>query len=105
MRELLPLALAIAAVSFTLSKSTMPLVRWAREWVSERSGVIRELLHCPYCVSNWIAVGVMVAYQPTGWVASGHPILDWIVCWQALVGAAMAPIFALMFLVRVSDSN
>ena len=99
MRQLIEMALATAAISFTCSKSTMPIVQGVREWASRRAGWIRELLHCPYCTSNWVAALLLVVY-PLNLAGSQYGWLNWGLDWQALVGASMVPIFGIFFVSR-----
>lgn len=98
-RQFVFLALAVAALSFTISKSTMPLIVPLRRWLS-RSSFLKELLHCPYCTSHWVAAAAMVIYRPILF-HSGLPAVDWFFSWQALIGAAMVPIFVLYFILRI----
>src|SRR5690349_21038171 len=97
--QFLFLALAVAAISFTISKSSMPVIAAARAWVTERSDFLDRLLHCPYCTSHWVALAAMLLYHPIV-VTSASPVADWFVSWMALVGASMAPIFALYFVAQ-----
>lgn len=97
MHPLIPLALATAAMSFTISKSTMPVVSAVREWVSAKSRFLKDLLRCPYCTSNWVSVVVLVAC-PIHLVHTQSVVVDWVLTWQALVGAAMVPVFGILFI-------
>lgn len=55
----LVLALATSAASLTISKSKG--FNGLREWFAERVPVIGELLVCPYCLSHWFALGLVLA--------------------------------------------
>jgi hypothetical protein len=58
---LILLSFATAAISMTISKAkvTTPF----RDWIKTKSVWIGKMLNCPYCVSHWVALG-MVLYTP-----------------------------------------
>lgn len=62
MEILLILALAVSAVSLTLSKSHFSdfLIPWARR----RGDMFGQLMNCHYCLSHWIAGGLVLMYNP-----------------------------------------
>lgn len=99
MTELIPLGLCSGSVAFTLAKSSMPLIRTLREWLTKRSKFAAELLHCPYCTSHWVSLPLVIFYQPR-FIESHLPFVDFLVSWFAVVGAAMVPIFMLMFIAK-----
>lgn len=98
MTQLIPLAFAVGSVSFIISKSTMPIVSAVRGWVSARSQLLRDLLKCPFCTSNWVAAIALLICRPTPFLHTPYVWADWFFTWQALVGAAMIPIFGIFFI-------
>lgn len=99
MIDLIPLGLCSGSVAFTLAKSSMPVIRSLREWATARSAFAKELLHCPYCTSHWVSLPLVLFYQPR-FIHSEWAFVDFMVSWLAVVGAAMAPIFMLMFIAK-----
>ena len=58
MENLLIIALCVAAISFTISTTSM--FKWLRELVSPIHYKIEELIHCPYCLSHWITFIILL---------------------------------------------
>jgi hypothetical protein len=60
--EVMVIALATAAISLTISKGRIfiPL----REWIASRNTWLGELVSCFYCTSHWVAIALVVIYQP-----------------------------------------
>lgn len=54
LHDLVILSLAVAALSMTVAKSNV--MAWLRDFVSEFGAWAEELIHCPYCLSHWLAV-------------------------------------------------
>lgn len=96
---LIYLAFATAAISFTISRSSMPVFESVRLWAGKKSPFWRELLCCPYCCSHWVGAAVCLVYRPL-FVHSGILPVDYFISWWALVGAAMVPIYLLMAIGR-----
>jgi hypothetical protein len=96
---LIYLALATAAISFTISRSSMPVLESFRMWIGKKSPFFKELFHCPYCCSHWVAAAICLAYRPR-FVDSGVYTVDYFVSWWAVVGAAAIPIFMMFYVAR-----
>lgn len=79
MTELFTLALAVSALSVTLTNSIM--FEGLRKWIEARSPFWGKLAHCPYCASHWIAFALVLAH---GW----HGVLAFIVQSFAVIGLA-----------------
>jgi len=79
----LALAVSVASVTLTKGKVFAPL----REKVKGWSSWWGELINCPYCISHWFALALVLVYRPIT-VQSGFIILDLIV--TALVVVALA---------------
>lgn len=47
------IALVVASVSFTITVTSV--FKWLRELVSSIHPKLEELIHCPYCLSHYIA--------------------------------------------------
>lgn len=60
--EIILLALAVASTSVTISKSNA--LEWLRNQVSKLGRWPEELIHCPYCLSHWIAVAGVLLMSP-----------------------------------------
>jgi hypothetical protein len=60
--RLIGLSLAVGAVSVTVSKTKAcgPLRRLA----ARGGGWLRDLVHCPYCLSHWLALAAVAIYRP-----------------------------------------
>lgn len=56
------LALAVAAISVTTSKSRM--FASSRVWIAGRSEFLGELASCHYCTSHWLAIVLVAIYRP-----------------------------------------
>ena len=76
------MALAIGTVSLTITQAD--LFSWLRNWLGEHNEVIADLFSCPYCMSHWIALGVMFMYQPLV-LDTGNHWPDLAVSWFALI--------------------
>lgn len=62
--EIILLALAVASTSVTISKSNA--LEWFRNQVSKLGRWPEKLIHCPYCLSHWIAAaGVLLMVEGT----------------------------------------
>ena len=55
--EMLLLGLAIASITMTITKSNV--MESFREQISKLGRWARELVHCPYCLSHWLAFAVV----------------------------------------------
>ncbi len=93
------LGLAVGATSYTLTRSSMPGLKYLRERCQAWSPTLGELLHCPYCCSHWVALAICAAYRPR-FITSDWLVVDLFTSWMAVVGAAMVPIFMLMYINR-----
>jgi len=76
------LALAIGTVSMTITKANV--FAWLRNWLDDRNDFLADLFSCPYCMSHWVALGVMFMYQPL-LIDTGSRWPDLAVSWFALV--------------------
>jgi hypothetical protein len=56
--DILILSLAVASASMTIATSNA--LEWLRSLVSKLGGWSEELIHCPYCLSHWLAAIVAV---------------------------------------------
>jgi hypothetical protein len=83
LHETAVMAVAIGVVSLTITQAT--IFEWLREWIADRSEFLGELFECPYCMSHWIALLVMLIYRPQ-LLSTGHLWPDLVVSWFALVG-------------------
>jgi len=62
--EIILLALAVSSISVTITKSNA--MEWLRQLVSKLGRWPEELIHCPYCLSHWIAAaGVLLMAEGT----------------------------------------
>lgn len=64
---LVEIALAASAVSITIARAKA--TEGIRNWVQDRSELFGHLVHCPYCLSHWAAL-IMVLLLPfrgVGW--------------------------------------
>ena len=60
MTEIILLALAVSSVSMTVATSNA--MEWLRSLVSKLGQRFEELIHCPYCLSHWLAAIVTLAW-------------------------------------------
>lgn len=51
-------SLAIASISYTISKTEIFIS--IRIFISKKSSWLTRLLNCPYCVSHWISIGMVL---------------------------------------------
>lgn len=58
--DILMLSLAVASASMTIATSNA--MEWFRNLVSKLGGWSEELIHCPYCLSHWLAAIVTVTW-------------------------------------------
>lgn len=85
----LVLAVASSAVSITITQTEMfaPL----RAAANKAGHQIGHLFHCFYCISHWVVIAGIATYRPV-LVASGIPLIDWVV--SAFFTIAMAALFS-----------
>jgi hypothetical protein len=60
--DLLILGLAIAATSMTITKAH--ICEWARKSFSRLGPLFKSLIHCPWCVSHWLAFVAVPLWMP-----------------------------------------
>lgn len=83
--EALALSLVVSTTSVTIAKAG--LFREFRRTVARYSTWLGELVHCPYCLSHWIAVALVFLYQPH--LTHGNiPVVDDMVSLFVLVAMA-----------------
>jgi hypothetical protein len=58
--EIILLALAVSSVSMTVT--TTYIFEWLRTLVSKLGRRFESLIHCPYCLSHWLAAIVTLAW-------------------------------------------
>ena len=58
--EMIFMALAIASISMTITKSN--IMKKPRALISKSGSWTRELIHCPYCLCHWLAAGIVCAF-------------------------------------------
>ncbi len=79
------LSLVVSTTSVTIAKAG--IFRTFRRNVACYSTWLGELIHCPYCLSHWIAVGLVLLYHPR--LTHGNiPVLDDLVSLFVLVAMA-----------------
>lgn len=61
-RNVLLLSLACAGISTTITE--MEIFKGVREWIKSKSTWLGKLFSCGYCMSHWIAFGLVIVYQP-----------------------------------------
>ena len=55
--NILLFGLAVASITMTVAKSNV--MEWPRTQVSKLGRRAEELIHCPYCLSHWLSLGVV----------------------------------------------
>lgn len=79
------LALAIAAVSMTITKSRV--FSGFRGWTKKNLKFVSGLFECPYCIAHWFALAAAWVYKPII-VTSGLVAVDIIVAMFSLVAVS-----------------
>lgn len=79
--NLVLIGLATGSLSMTLSRSS--LFKAPRDWLNEHLPLAGKLASCGYCLSHWIALGLMLLGQ----VGTGN-LLTAFLCWFAAVTIA-----------------
>ena len=88
LRQIVVMALAVGTVSMTITKAN--IFAWLRDWMDRLADHhsfmewFADLFQCPYCMSHWIALGLMLIYQPL-LLDTGNKWPDLVVSWFALV--------------------
>lgn len=71
------LALACASISFTLTKAEA--TDWLRVWLVKRDWLmLYKLFQCPYCMSHWVAFGLVAAFWPYEFTSSLY--VNFVIC-------------------------
>lgn len=55
---LIAVALCATAISFTLTMTSM--FKWFRESLSSLHPKVEDLVHCPWCISHWIILVILL---------------------------------------------
>lgn len=77
MEKIIMLALAVSAISFTISFTS--IFMGVREWISRIHPKLEELIHCPWCLSHYVAlVAMFTAGKYTGFI-------DFVAQWFAMI--------------------
>lgn len=71
---ILMVALCTACISYTICCTSIFL--WLRELVSPIHPKIEELIHCPYCLSHYIVLTIMLLTDNT----PVYSVFPWYVC-------------------------
>lgn len=82
-QQIVVMALAVGTVSMTITKAN--IFEWLRNWIETKNDFLADLFSCPYCMSHWIALGLMFLYRPLI-LDTGNQWPDLFVSWFALVG-------------------
>lgn len=101
----LVLAVAIAAVSLTITRAS--IFKPFRLWVEEHSTFFGELVSCPYCMSHWVAL-VVVSIFKTRVVVSSVPPADYLLTIFFLVSVSClvaAPVFLAVATIHPRDEE
>jgi accessory gene regulator protein AgrB len=70
MKIILLISLCAASISFTITTTSM--FKWFRELVSPIHKKVEELVHCPWCLSHWT---VLIILLSSGWHDSVYDFL------------------------------
>jgi hypothetical protein len=88
LETLLLLAMATSAISFTVTSTS--IFKSVRESIAERGEKFEELIHCPWCLSHWVAF-IIIFISPSSYQFTGVGLFNFF-----LTGFAMAGISGLM---------
>ena len=84
MEIIILLALAVSGVSFTISVTS--IFTWLRERVSKIHPKLEELIHCPWCLSHYIAIVFMILCDQAHFpVISTLTVINFILLWFAII--------------------
>jgi len=84
MEQVLWLSLATASVAFTISETAM--FAGIREWLQGRYTWLGKLASCGYCISHWIALGLVAFYRPRlfeAWWLVDYFLTALVIAWLA----------------------
>lgn len=91
------ICLAVAAFSVTMSAARVsaPLRNWLLMREGEYPKLLGLLLSCPYCISHYVAVGVvlLINYRVP---VTGHPVAIFFITMFAVVGMSCLIVGAMM---------
>ncbi len=84
---ILYLGLATSAISVALTRAEIS--KGLRDVLKEKNEFLYKLVNCPFCTSFWVAVPLVLFYQPT----TGHAplFIELVVSVPAIVGVAVFP--------------
>jgi len=98
MLKVIWLALAVAAVSYTITRSL--LFAPARAAIEFLAGpFIGELFSCPYCFSHWVTLAAVLVYRPRLGI-SPSAILDGLVAGFAMIAISAVVVNTITRLTR-----
>lgn len=75
-------SIACGAISMTISKAKIFLP--FREWITNKSEWLGDGLSCPYCMSHWVSLALMIVYRARP-LDCGVLIIDFFVATMMMV--------------------
>jgi hypothetical protein len=60
--KIIYLSLVTASISFSVTETKLALP--LRDWVKKKNYFLGELISCSYCFGHWVALALVVLYQP-----------------------------------------
>jgi len=77
------IALASASISFTITSTSIFL--WLRELIAPVHHKLEELIHCPWCLSHYITLGLLFVFD-TNITFTFYNVCYFILQWFAIQG-------------------
>jgi Protein of unknown function (DUF1360) len=97
--HLVYLSVACGATSLLLTKSTVldPM----HAWLGKNAPFLGKMLSCPWCTSHWVALGLVLAYDPLAITEYDHATYQ-LMSWAKYVVVPLDYIVAVMVMVALS---
>lgn len=97
--HLVYLSVACGAISLLLTKSSV--LNPVHDWLGKNAPFVGKMLSCPWCTSHWVALALVLAYDPLAITAYDHASYQ-LVSWFRFVVVPLDYAVAVMVMVALS---
>jgi len=97
--HLIYLSVACGAISLALTKSTV--LNGLHDLLEKRTPFLGKMLSCPWCTSHWVALGLVLAYDPLAITEYDHATYQ-LMGWMRFVVVPLDYVVAVFAMVALS---
>jgi hypothetical protein len=93
------LSVACGAISLVLTKSHV--LNPMHDWLEKNAPFLGKMLSCPWCTSHWVALGLVLAYDPLAITEYDHATYQ-LMSWFRFVLVPLDYVVAVFVMVALS---